>query len=129
MSEREELLKAFWDAAEDPEFVGYVYDYSAKKNEGEDVRIDGSFNIWAGIQAVIRFHDLWKLGSASEFPISTRQCDECQGWASRSFEVSVSEHHARACSRYSSLDALDAEIEALKAENAALKAAMSDRQS
>lgn len=59
MSDREELLKVFWEAADStefvriPEFEGYVYDYSAQNKEGEDVCVDGFFNIWAGIQAVI----------------------------------------------------------------------------
>lgn len=52
MSEREELLNAFWDAADDHE-GGYIHDYSDQKPEGKAVRVDGTFNIWAGIQAVI----------------------------------------------------------------------------
>lgn len=59
MSDREELLNVFWEAAGSTEFVripeleGYVYDYSAQNKEGEEVCVDGFFNIWAGIQAVI----------------------------------------------------------------------------
>lgn len=53
MSEREELLEAFWDAACDDERCWVAERADDPRPAGENTCVDGYFNIWAGIQAVI----------------------------------------------------------------------------